>query len=144
MTNHTGQLINLQLRFMPLLKSLEQMAISEHYTTICSLRCTRHKAVETLRRRGRDSAAQHGTRSESGPRRRGAPFGTKSEARGPAQLLGAPRSILLTGGLARRRREGHRRQGPKSPAGGPQGMKKIREPLNSIAIEKFKVFRIGP
>ena len=49
-----------------------------------------------------------------------------------------------------------RRQGPKSPGGGfnvlrragrgPQivgGMKKIRDPLNSIAAEKIKVFRKG-
>ena len=52
----------------------------------------------TRRRRGGDFATSrwrlahaHSTRSEA-PRRRGAPFGPRPEARGPAQRLSAPRA----------------------------------------------------
>ena len=73
-------------------RSTEQIAAPilaiEHQAMICSLTCTRHRAVQRRRlcniavvRRWR-LAHTHSTRSRSGQRHQGAPFGPIREARG--------------------------------------------------------------
>ena len=83
LTKHKGQLSNLQLLFLPLLKSLDSPSLNTRPSSV------RLHAHGTRRRSG-----GHSTRSWSGPRRQGAPFGQRPKARGPAQRRGAPQPTL--------------------------------------------------
>ena len=61
-------------------KSLEQLAIYEHWAIICLLICTQHKVAQLQRLSGAvaETPNAHSTLSWSGPSRQGAPFGQRS------------------------------------------------------------------